>query len=130
MSNLVQAGETLLRWAGPMILSTGAILLGALATDRLLERRVSASMRLALYLVVLARLALPAGWVSPLGLLGGRGGASVTGGAVDLGMATVVQTGALPVSHGAAAALLVYLAVALVLMVRWGLARISLARKL
>jgi hypothetical protein len=133
MSNLVQAarlGGTLLGWAGPMTLSTGTILVGALAADRLLERRVAASMRLGLYLVVLARLALPAGWVSPLGLLGGRGGTSLAGSAVDLGAATVVQAGAAPLSHGAAAALLVYLAVVLLLMVRWGLARITLARRL
>jgi biopolymer transport protein ExbD len=58
----------------PLTVATGALLGVAWLGERLLERRVAASLRLLLYLAVLVRLAFPAGWHSPLGLLPATGG--------------------------------------------------------
>ncbi len=66
---LSSAATPILRWALLMNLWTGALLVVALLLDRLLARRVSASWRILLFLVVFARLALPADWTSPVGLL-------------------------------------------------------------
>jgi TonB family protein len=60
-------------WA-PLTLATGLIVVGAWLVDRALARRVSAAWRVLPYVAVLARLLLPAGWHSPLGLFPGRGG--------------------------------------------------------
>jgi len=67
----VDFGRTLLDWVGGMNVATGAILCAVLLLDRLLERWISASVRLVLCAAVGARLFLPASWRSPLGLLGG-----------------------------------------------------------
>jgi hypothetical protein len=76
MSELARAmergGASLWAWLGPMTLATALVLALALLADRLLERRVSASARVWLLGAVLLRLALPAGWATPLGLLGAR----------------------------------------------------------
>ena len=114
-------GGDLLAWVGPMSAATGAILLVVWMADRALERRVSASLRLFLYGAVLARLALPVDWHSPLGLLGfgAAGGEGVVG--LD-GEATIVAIGARPALAGLGAAgwaALVYAAVALALLGRW-----------
>jgi hypothetical protein len=83
-AGLAAVGEALLGWVGPINLTTGLILAAALTADRLLERRVAASLRLWLYAAVLLRLALPADWHSPFGLLGARGTAIVTTGEPSL----------------------------------------------
>jgi len=53
-------------WLLWMNLWTGAILVVAIMLDRLLEGRVSARWRLMPFVTVLARLALPMAWASPL----------------------------------------------------------------
>jgi hypothetical protein len=134
MSSLVEAatrmGARLPGWALQMSVATGAVLAGALLADRLLERRVSSAVRMLLPVAVLARLALPAGWHSPLGLLGARHATSVALGEPDLGAITVVPLGAGPRAFGMGWLVVLYAAVALVLLARWLHARLSLRRRL
>ena len=125
-------GGDVLAWVGPMTAATGAVLLVVWMADRALERRVSASLRVFLYGAVLARLALPVDWHSPLGLLGfGSAGAGRVG--LD-GEATIVALGqtrpALAGLGAAGWAALVYAAVALVLLGRWIQVRWALGRRL
>ena len=124
-------GDRLLGALLPMTLATAAILVAAWLADRALERRVAASLRLFLYAAVLARLALPADWQNPLGLLGTRssgGGVTVAGEAVVFS----VEAPAAPsvaLGPGGWAALL-YAAVVLVLLARWIWVRLLLRRRL
>jgi TonB family protein len=127
------AGQTLLDWVGPMNLATALVLLAALVTDRLLERRTCAAARLLPYLAVLVRLVLPAGWSSPLGLLGLRSAAEPLPWAqaeLDLSGATFIplDTSA-PVGPGALA-LALWAAVSLTLLGCWIRARVVLRRQL
>jgi Zn-dependent protease with chaperone function len=126
---LARLGEALLAWAPSITLATGAILVAALLADRLLERRVSASLRLWLYAAVLARLALPAAWQNPLGLLGSPSG-TVVPGELDLSTVTVVALEPAPASLGAGWAALAYLVIATALLGRWLHARLTLRRRL
>jgi TonB family protein len=133
MSELARAvergGASLWAWLGPMTLATALVLVVALVADRLLERRVSAAARVWLLAAVLLRLALPAGWATPLGLLGGGAAGTV-----------VVEEGPLSVVAGASGAAagpgfglwvgLGYLIVAAALLVRWGAARRALGMRL
>jgi Zn-dependent protease with chaperone function len=114
-------------WVGAMTLATAILLGAALLLDLLLQRRVSASVRLWLYAVVVVRLAVPATWTSPLGLLG-RGGR----GLVQVGQPTFLAPGlaSAPNHAGPPWLLLGYLAVVAVLLGRWLLARQALARML
>jgi TonB family protein len=126
-------GGDVLAWVGPMTAATGAILLVVWLADRALERRVSASLRLFLYVAVLARLALPVDWHSPLGLLGF--GSAAGAGLVGLdGEATIVALGQnRPALAGLGAggwAALIYAAVALALLGRWIQVRWALRRRL
>ncbi|MBX3403163.1 MAG: M56 family metallopeptidase [Phycisphaeraceae bacterium] len=67
--NLLEAaGGSMLRWVGWMNIVCGLLLVGALAADRLLARRVAPAWRMLLYAAVLVRVALPASTPSPIGL--------------------------------------------------------------
>jgi TonB family protein len=114
-----------------MALATGAILIAAVAADRLLERRVSAAARLLLYLAVLGRLALPAAWHSPLGVLGVR--ATPEPVAMDLAQSSLVVVPLAPLEarFGLAGwAAVAYAALAALLLGRWLWARLLLRRSL
>jgi biopolymer transport protein ExbD len=115
---------------GPLTLAAALVLAGAWLIDRALARRVSAGWRLAVYGAVLARVALPVGWHSPLGLLGAPGAPPVL-----LGDATVVsmELGAAPAP--AAWTLEAWLGLAygagvLFLICRIGVSRLRLGRAL
>jgi TonB family protein len=122
MSSLIGLGTVILADLPPLLAATTGLLIVAFAGDKLLERRVSASHRLFLYVPVLARAALPLAWASPVGLL--RAPA-----------VTVVGAGA-PLTSVAAAhdparwVALAYLLGALALLARWTHARLVLARTL
>jgi biopolymer transport protein ExbD/Zn-dependent protease with chaperone function len=133
MSSLAEAtrlGAALPGWVLGMSLATGALLAGALLADRLLERRVSAAVRLLLPAAVLARLALPAHWQSPLGLLGLRQPVLVTPGEPDLAVITLAPADQGPSSFGAGWLVVLYLAVVALLLGRWLHARVALRRRL
>src|SRR2546423_9233834 len=120
MNSVVGLGQGMIWWAATMNLATGIVLVVALALDHLLARRVAASVRLWLFVAVAARLALPAGWQSPLGVIGRRAaGALVTAGTPVL---VAGAPGARP-SHSGEAVGALYLAVAVALLARWGWAR-------
>ena len=68
-SQIGTLGDQLAAWVFAMSAWSGAVLLGALAADWLLRAHVSPSWRVALYLAVLVRVALPADWQSPLSVL-------------------------------------------------------------
>ena len=74
LSALDRLGDRLRDDWAPLTLATGLIVVGAWLVDRALARRVSAAWRVLPYFAVLARLLLPAGWHSPLGLFPGRAG--------------------------------------------------------
>jgi beta-lactamase regulating signal transducer with metallopeptidase domain len=60
------SGRALITWLSTANVWTAALLAGALVLDRLSARRVRASWRIALYLPIVLRLVLPAGWSIPL----------------------------------------------------------------
>jgi len=62
-------GDRLPAWVVAMSAWSGAVLLAVLAADWLLRAHVSPSWRVALYLAVLVRVALPVDWQSPLSVL-------------------------------------------------------------
>ena len=129
-ADLSRLGGAFVAWLLPMTLATGAILAGALLADRLLERRVSAAVRMLLYAAVLARLALPAGWESPLGLLGARSAGMVSALTVGPGMFTLAPLRVAPELSGAGWALIAHAAIALALLARWLHLRIAIERRL
>jgi TonB family protein len=122
-------GEALLAWFVPITLTTSAILVVALGADRLLERRTSASARLWLYAVVLARLALPGPWQSPLGLLRGSAAGQLLVGEPLLMAGPASPRPSAPLAEASWVAL-GYLLVATVLLARWLHARLALRRRL
>lgn len=61
-------GGDVVRWVVWMNIVCGLLLVGALAADRLLARRVAPAWRMLLYAAVLARVALPVSTPSPIGL--------------------------------------------------------------
>lgn len=65
-------GGDMVRWLVWMNIVCGLLLVGALAADRVLARRIGPAWRMLLYSAVLARLALPIGTVSPIGLAPAR----------------------------------------------------------
>lgn len=65
---LHDAGGGLVRWVIVMNFWTTLLLGVVLLVDRLLERRLSAGWRVALYAVIVVRLALPIEWSSPLAI--------------------------------------------------------------
>jgi beta-lactamase regulating signal transducer with metallopeptidase domain len=69
VSQIGSFGDQLPAWVLAMSLWSGAVLVGALAADWLLRTHVSPTWRMALYLAVLVRVALPADWQSPLSVL-------------------------------------------------------------
>lgn len=76
--NLLESlGGNMVRWVVWMNIVCGVLLVGALAADRLLARRIAPAWRMLLYAAVLARIALPIGTVSPIGLAP-AGAANVT----------------------------------------------------
>ena len=92
MNVLMLSGAWLWNALGPLLLSTALLLGVAYALDRLLEPRVSAGLRILLYLPVGLRLLLPAALHTPWGLLGTR--AAVSGpGEVTLGVPIVELAG-------------------------------------
>ena len=126
-----QLGHALLGGRARCCWRRGALLLAALVLDRLLERRVSAATRIYLYLTVVARLALPVGWATPVGLLGGRAGAPLVSGDVPSIVAGTTTAPAIGVvTSGAFWLAVAYLVVVLGLLVRWTGARLALARQL
>jgi TonB family protein len=132
MSDLVKTlGTSLAAWVPSMTLATGLLLAAAVVVDRLLAHRVAASARLWLYVAVAARLALPADWRAPLGLLGVGGGAAP---AVSAGTPVVLAGAASPAAATVGSPLfwagLAYFAVAGALLLYWGRARLKLQREL
>ena len=128
-SALAALGEVLLAWIVPLTIATGAILAVALVVDHLLERRIAASVRLWLYGAVLARLALPGPWQSPLGLLGRAGPGQVIPGEPTVGAGPVgLASTSAAIEAGWVA--LGYLLVAAVLLGLWLQARLALRRRL
>lgn len=69
VSQIGSFGDQLPAWVIAMTMWSGAVLVGALVADRLLRAHVSPSWRVALYLAVLVRVALPTDWQSPLSVL-------------------------------------------------------------
>lgn len=61
MQRIAELGSELAGWAGRMNLMTLGLLLGALATDLALSRRLSPAWRIALYLPVFLRVVIPLG---------------------------------------------------------------------
>jgi Zn-dependent protease with chaperone function len=120
-SELGRLGELLPGWVAAMSVSSGALLVVAVLLDRLLERRVSAAVRLLPYLAAVLRLAFPLHWPAPLGGLG-RAAAVIEAPAVLL-------VGAAP-AGGPAWLAVVYLVVAGALFARWAAARLALCRAL
>jgi TonB family protein len=115
---LAGLGSALAVWLAPINIWTGLVLVAAFAADRLLERRVQAAWRVALFAAVGIRLFLPIGWQSPLGWLSWRAAGVVTGGDPEVQIATV--TGATPAGDTWSALLGgAYVLVALVLLGRW-----------
>jgi beta-lactamase regulating signal transducer with metallopeptidase domain len=124
-------GRGLPTWLGLMTLWTGGLLVLAWLTDWSLRRVAQPGLRMALYAVVLIRVALPVDWQTPVGVLGDDAVQSVAGsGLVDVaaaGEAFVVASesstlrAAAPVSapiDGIGVALLaVYLVVAVALLI-------------
>jgi TonB family protein len=131
MLSAARLGQTLIDWVPAITLVSGAMLAVALVLDRFLARRVAASVRLWLYVLVVARLAIPASWHTPFGLLrrSARSESLVTAG-VPL-LTTAPATGHPTVVNGLAFAIgLLYLAVAVALLARWLRARLSLVDEL
>ena len=133
MSDLLKTlGTALATWVPSMTLATGVLLVAALLVDRLLAHRVAASARLWLYVAVAARLALPADWRAPLGLLGDAGGDAPV---IAAGTPLVMAGAAAPPAVFALGAPtfwlgLAYLGVAAALLLHWGRARLSIQREL
>jgi TonB family protein len=117
-------GEVIVRGVPPLLAATSALLVVALVGDRLLRNRVSASVRLILYLPVLARAAVPIVWASPLGLLRTSPVATVIVGDGQV-VPAAVAPGDLVRWVG-----LAYLVIAVALLARWASARFSLGRAL
>jgi len=125
-----RVGQAILGGLGPLNVATGFVLAGALAANWLLQKRVAASLRLFLFLLVFARLALPLGWSNPLGLLG-RVAPAPTRALVDVGPIAVAVGATGTPSVGAPFWLgLAYLVVALTLLAAWTGRRVQLARRL
>jgi beta-lactamase regulating signal transducer with metallopeptidase domain/biopolymer transport protein ExbD len=114
--------------------ATGFLLAGALVVNHLFARRIGAGLRQWLFLAVFARvfvpLALPAGWHSPLGLLG-RGSTLAAAGAVAFEAPVVQASAAMGAAAGPTPWLLgLYTVGACVLLGLWALARVRLDRQL
>jgi TonB family protein len=90
-SLLARLGGFLLDRGVEAVVGTSIVLVGAVILDRLLARRVSAGVRAWLFLAVPLRLALPPGFVSPLGL---RGGGAPSGPGVVVEDGVVLSTAA------------------------------------
>lgn len=118
-------GRGLQTWAIDAGLGATLVLVGALAADRVLARRVGAGARLWLFAAVLIRAALPAGFMSVLGFA--WLGPSPTPPAAFVGEGEVLvasSAAAATTGLGADAWIAVgYLLVAVALGLAWGLAR-------
>src|SRR4051794_38188005 len=121
---MVAGGEGPARWGGGMTITAGALLLVAVALDRLLAPRVSAGVRLLPYLAVVVRVGLPVHWQAPLGVLG-RAAAAVRAPVARVSADSVPTSVRFGVWVAAG-----YLMVAAVLLGRWVAARWSLSRAL
>lgn len=93
--------DGILDWTLAMNLWTGALLLAAIALDRLLARRVRAGWRIALFATLLVRLALPVDWRSPLGAIGfdaptAAADVGVPAQGADVGVAATVASATAP----------------------------------
>jgi TonB family protein len=122
-------GASLPAWIAGMTLATAVVLVGALAADRLLERRVSAAARVLLFAPVLLRVFLPARFPSPLGIFDAS--APAGRGLVSAGEPVLASAaGAAPagVVDGAALLGLGHLAVTAALLAIWIFARARIAR--
>lgn len=62
-------------WTLSIALWCAAVFLACVVIDRLIARRVGAGVRIALYSLLLIRVAVPLGWSSPVGLVPAAGGA-------------------------------------------------------
>jgi len=115
---------------GPISLFTLGLLAGAALLDTLCRSRVRASWRLLLYVPVLARAVLPAGWMTPLGALRAHTGAPLA----NLGGGThfqfVGEGGASIVSTWKVALALVWAVGTIALIAAWALAQWRLSRAL
>jgi TonB family protein len=121
---MMAVGEALPGWVAGMTITTGALLLVAVALDRLLAPRVSAGVRLLPYLAVVVRVGLPVHWQAPLGVLG-RAAAAVRAPVARVSADSVPTSVRFGVWVAAG-----YLMVAAVLLGRWVAARWSLSRAL
>jgi hypothetical protein len=138
---LAAVGQALPRWLVEMTVTTGLLLAAALAVDRLLERRVSAALRLFLYLPILLRPVLPVDWTTPLGVWpslsiaaprrDGGDGPPRPAVSTEPGRRTVAARSPLDLSgSGVRLAATVYPLGVLLLLGLWGVRRVKLGRRL
>ncbi len=118
-------GDAMLAWIGQMNLWTAGLFVLAYALDRLLASRVAAGWRIALYVPILLRIALPTGLSVPLPLLSAPPTAAV-GTAAPIAVFASATPGISSGEGGEPASVtwtallpLAYLAVVTLLAIRW-----------